>query len=124
MDINNIMNGKYANTSIVQEALFAQPVKEEVLTSFLTRMQSESQRALWDMTTFNLPLFFSRPQPPMLVLGAEKDVLVPAFLVQTTARSYGLKDHIFHGMGHALTHEQDWPKVANYIRDWLVEHGY
>ncbi len=124
LDINNIMNGHYANTSIVQEALFAQPVGEETLASFLTRMQSESQRALWDMTTFNFPALSRRQRPPMLVLGAEKDVLVPAFLVQTTARTYDLPDHIFPDMGHALTHERDWPLVAAHMRDWLGENGF
>lgn len=124
MDINNIMNGNYANTSMVQEALFAQPVEEDVLAAFLTRMQNESQRAIWDMTAFSFPNFYPAERPPMLVLGAEKDALIPAFLVQTTARSYGLPDHIFRGMGHALTHEKDWPLVAAYIRDWLLKNSF
>jgi len=60
-------------------------------------------------------------KPPMLILGAELDVLVPAFLVQTTAQTYGLPAHIFRNMGHAVTHEKEWLLVAAKLRDWLNE---
>ena len=43
----------------------------------------------------------------------------PAFLVQSTGHSYGLPVHIFRGMGHAVTHEKDWPLVAATLREWL-----
>jgi non-heme chloroperoxidase len=46
---------------------------------------------------------------------------VPAFLVQTTAQTYGLHAHIFRDMGHAVTHEKEWPLVAATIGKWLEE---
>jgi non-heme chloroperoxidase len=73
------------------------------------------------MSMFNLPNLQQMNRPPMLILGAEKDVLVPAFLVQTTAQTYGLHAHIFHDMGHAVTHEKEWPLVAATIGKWLEE---
>ncbi|MGE5384410.1 MAG: alpha/beta hydrolase [Betaproteobacteria bacterium] len=123
-DMNRIMSGGYASVSAVRDSLFAQPVDEEVLRHFLARMQAESHRAIWDMTAFNLLNFSSMHQPPMLVLGAEKDVVIPPFLVQTTARTYGLPDRIFRGMGHALTHEKDWQHVTKYILAWLTENDF
>ncbi|MBS1190660.1 MAG: alpha/beta hydrolase [Rhodocyclaceae bacterium] len=120
-EINNIMGGGQPSDAILRDALFAQEVSDEVLNSFLARMQSESQRAIWDMSMFNLPLLPLMKRPPMLVLGAEKDVLVPAFVVQATARTYGLPDRIFHDMGHVVTHEKKWPLAAATLRDWLLE---
>ena len=74
-----------------------------------------------DTATFNLPNLFAMHRPPMLILGAEDDVLVPAFLVQTTAHTYGQRAHIFRDMGHAVSHEKEWPLVAATLRDWLDE---
>lgn len=119
LEINNIMAGNYPDTSVVREALFAQEVSETVLSGFLGRLQSESHRALLDMSMFNLPLLPMLRRPPMLILGAGKDILVPAFLVQATAHTYGLPCRIFHDLGHAVTHEQDWPQVAACLLDWL-----
>ncbi|MDR0736496.1 MAG: lysophospholipase [Zoogloeaceae bacterium] len=119
MELNSILRGNEAGLETVREALFAQPTSHAILKRFGERMQLESQRALWDMSIFDLPLLTADLRPPLLVIGAEKDELVPAFLVQATARTYRLEAHIFPGMGHAVTHEQDWPLVAEKVRDWL-----
>jgi non-heme chloroperoxidase len=119
MDINRIMSGNYPDTEILKEALFAGQIDETMLAAWLGRMQPESHRALWDMSMFNLPNLAAMHRPPMLILGAEQDVLVPAFLVQATGHTYGLPVHIFRHMGHAVTHEKEWPLVAATLRDWL-----
>ncbi len=119
MDLNNVMAGDHADSQTLREALFAGVVDEEMLQVWLRRMQSESHRALWDMSMFSLPNLHAMHRPPMLILGAEHDVLVPAFLVQSTGHSYGLPVQIFRGMGHAVTHEKDWPLVAETLRKWL-----
>lgn len=119
MEINNIMAGDYTDANALREALFAGEVEETMLAAWLSRMQPESHRALWDMSMFNLPSLHAMHRPPMLVLGAEHDVLVPAFLVQSTAHSYGLPAHIFRNMGHAVSHEREWPLVGETLRDWL-----
>lgn len=121
MDLNNLLSGEDVNLSTVREALFAQPVDNALLEHFRTRMQLESQRALWDMSLFNLPLLPAMLRPPLLVVGAEKDALVPAFLVEATARTYNMEAHIFKGMGHAITHEKDWLQVAELVKNWLDE---
>lgn len=123
MDLNSIMGGDYADTSTLREALFAGEVDEAMLEIWLRRMQPESHQALWDMSMFNLPCLNAMSRPPMLILGAEHDVLVPAFLVQSTGQSYGLPVHIFRNMGHAVTHEKEWPLVAGTMSAWLDALG-
>ena len=119
LEINRIMGGEYTDTTTLQEALFAGEVDQRMLAAWLTRMQAESHRAIWDMSMFNLPNLHQMNRPPMLIVGAEHDVLVPAFLVQTTALSYGLEAHILRGMGHAITHEKEWPHAAAILVNWL-----
>lgn len=121
LELNRILSGEYTDTATLREALFAGDVDEAMLAAWMTKMQNESQRAILDMTMFNLPNLFSMHRPPMLIVGAEDDVLVPAFLVQTTASTYGQRPHIFRRMGHAVTHEKEWPLVAACLRDWLEE---
>lgn len=119
LELNRIMGGDYTDTETLREALFAGDVDEAMLAAWLGKMQTESHRAIWDMSMFNLPNLFAMHRPPMLILGAEADVLVPAFLVQSTGHTYGLPAHIFRGMGHAVTHEREWQQVAAMLRDWL-----
>jgi pimeloyl-ACP methyl ester carboxylesterase len=73
------------------------------------------------MSMFSLPNLYCMNRPPMLIIGAEKDMLVPAFLVQTTAHTYGESCHILRNMGHAITHEKEWPHAAAIIQTWLEQ---
>lgn len=124
MDINSIMGGSCADTVVLRDALFASDdIDEGMLAAWLERMQAESHRAIWDMSMFNLPVLPYLQRPPMLVLGAERDILVPPFLVQAAARTYGVPDLIFRGMGHAVTHERNWQEVVGTIDHWLAGLG-
>ena len=123
MDLNNIMDGDHSDSQTLREALFAGEVDEAMLAVWMGRMQSESHRALWDMSVFSLPNLHAMHRPPMLILGAEHDVLVPAFLVQATGHTYGLPVHIFRNMGHAVTHEKEWPLVAGMLQSWCDTLG-
>jgi pimeloyl-ACP methyl ester carboxylesterase len=118
-ELNRIIGGDDVSLDSVRDMLFAQPTDTALLRRFRANMQIESQRAIWDMSLFNLPLLPHRPRPPLLILGAEKDLLVPPFLVEATALTYSLPATIFPGMGHAITHERGWQKVATTISEWL-----
>lgn len=120
LEINRLMSGQLNDLEIIREALFAQPVETATLQRFFLHMQPESQRAIWDMSSlFNLPHLNNANLPPLLVLGAEEDALVPAFLVRATARTYGVEARIFPGFGHGITHERDWPQIAAALLGWL-----
>ena len=119
LEINRILAGNYTETDTLKEALFAGEVDQKMLEVWLGRMQNESQRAIWDMSMFNLPNLYCMQKVPMLIVGAEMDALVPAFLAQSTAHTYGEPCHILRGMGHAITHEKDWSKGAALVLNWL-----
>jgi non-heme chloroperoxidase len=117
-DVNSMMHRGRASLESLQHALFGSPVAADKLQAYYRLMQPESQRAMWDMTFFNLPQLRRERCPPMLVLGAERDILVPPSEVEQAARAYGAQAEIFLDMGHVMMLEADWQKVADRIIDW------
>ena len=122
-DLNSVMSGGRVSVETLRQALFAQPIAAEDLQRYLRLSQSESHRAIWDMTLFNLPHPSRVNNTPLLVLGGELDQLIPASLVEMTARTYSVEAELFPGMGHGLMLERDWRIVAGRIHSWLTEKG-
>lgn len=118
-DLNRMLGGATPSVASVREALFSQPVDDERLEAFARMSQPESHRAIWDMTLFNLPHVSRMAEVPMLVIGAGEDHLIPPTLVHRTAQTYGVREHIFEGMGHAMMLERDWELVAQCLLAWL-----
>ncbi len=122
-DLNSVRSGGRVSVETLRQALFAQPIAAEDLRRYLRLSQSESHRAIWDMTLFNLPHPSRVNNTPLLVLGGELDQLIPASLVEMTARTYSVEAELFPGMGHGLMLERDWRIVAGRIHSWLTEKG-
>ena len=120
-ELNQLMSGGAVAAETLREAMFAQPVELADLQRYLKFAQSESHRAIWDMTLFNLPNPLRVQRTPLLVLGAERDHLIPPALVHMTAMTYGRSAEILPGLGHGLMLERDWRRVAERLRDWLVD---
>jgi pimeloyl-ACP methyl ester carboxylesterase len=120
-DMNNLMSGGKSSIETLREALFAQEVSSDDLKRYYKNSQSESHRAIWDMSLFGMPRTSRIKRTPLLVQGAEFDHLIPASLVEMTAHSYGVEANIFPAMGHGMMLEKDWQKPAQQILDWLKE---
>jgi pimeloyl-ACP methyl ester carboxylesterase len=120
-DMNAIFAGGRASVESLRQVLFAQPIELDALQRYDRMMQPESQRALWDMAFFDLPQRWRMQLPPLLVLGAELDALIPARFAEATANHYGTQAEIFPGMGHGMMLEADWEMVAQRIADWIGE---
>jgi len=117
--LSQLMTGGPVDIDSLKDALFAQPASLTDLQRYLMLSQVESQRAIWDMTMFNL-IKPERLNPvPKLIIGAELDHIIPANQVRDTAEIYGVEPVIFPGMGHGLMLERDWDHVASVMNDWL-----
>lgn len=119
-DLNRLLGGGQPHPASLRDALFHQPIDDAALMRYYHASQPESHRALWDMTLFNLPHPSLMQRPPLLILGAEHDQLIPASQVHMTATTYSQEAEIFPGMGHALMLEQGWRVVADRIAAWLA----
>ncbi len=111
-----------ARYSEVRKALFSDHLPDSLVQRYLLRTQSESQRALLDMSGWDLPGRVHQ-RPPTLVLGADDDALVPTFSVHSTAAIYATEAELFTNMGHVMMLEPAWQQVADRILTWLAERG-
>ena len=118
-ELNGLLFTGRASLEAMRQALFSGPIALDRLSSYHTLMQPESPRVIWDMTFFDLPQPWRIRMPPLLVLGAEHDVMVPRQQVQLSAQTYGTRAEIFPGMGHAMMLDVGWHKVADRIIGWL-----
>lgn len=111
--------GELAHYGEVGRALFSHQLPEHLVQRYLRKTQPESQRALLDMSGWDLPRQ-GTPRPPTLVLGAGSDALVPRFSVHATALANDVKAELFAGMGHVMMLEPNWRQVADRILQWLT----
>jgi len=106
---------------IARETFFSAGVAPEAFDRHFARLQSESY-------LYGLDMAFRAPRPelarkvPMLVLGAEDDVVISQDEVRETAAAFGTRAELFPGMAHDMMLEKDWQKVAERIAGWLQEH--
>ncbi|HEY5762621.1 MAG TPA: alpha/beta hydrolase [Rhodocyclaceae bacterium] len=119
--VNRLLAGADISAEAVADALFAKPLPPELMRRALRQMSPESQRAIWDMSMFNLVSMHAVHRTPLMVLGAEEDRLVPAFVVQSTARAYGVPDHLFTGHGHGFPLEPGGERIADAVLAWLAK---
>lgn len=120
MQVNSLLGGSEIPADAVAEALFAVELPEERMARTMAQMSYESQRAIWDMTMFNLVSTRAVRRTPLMVVGAEHDRLIPAFLVRATAATYGVPDHVFAGHGHGFPLEPGGERVAEAVVGWLT----
>jgi pimeloyl-ACP methyl ester carboxylesterase len=126
VDLNGLMSGGPVALGSLQEALFAQPVSMDDLGRYVRMAQPESHRAIWDMMLLNLPrashilTHLPRGRDDLRVIGAGQDLIIPASMVEMTARTYGVEATLYAGMGHGLMLERDWQTVAQDLSDWLA----
>ncbi|MEK9672887.1 MAG: alpha/beta fold hydrolase [Rhodospirillaceae bacterium] len=115
------MGESVATLNTLHQSIFNDHVPEEVTARLMPRFQMESRRAVMDMHAVMVPPLSGFMGKPVLVLGAERDNLIPPAFVHGTAAFLGTNAYIFDGMGHAVMLEADWRKAAETVSDWLGE---
>ena len=119
--MNTAMNSGHVSTMMLRNGLFYQEVDEDRLHEYCAHCQSESLRAIWDMTMFNLPDVQHLHLPPLLVAGAGEDRIISPSLVESTAVSYDVEARIIPHMGHGVMLERNWNDMADCISQWLIQ---
>ena len=122
-EIQSMTSGRRVSPRALHEALFSGPVEAGFLARVCARLQPESQRALLDMSGWGLPQRWRMNLPDTLVIGAQRDVLIPAAQVASAARLLGAEYHEMAGLGHALMMETAWREPAQVVLDWLQQRG-
>jgi pimeloyl-ACP methyl ester carboxylesterase len=108
-----------ATPELAREYFFSPTMPEEKVNFYQRQMQDESFLGFLDMLALNLPKP-DRVSTPVMVLGAEKDIVFSINEIEATARAYHTKPHIVPDMAHDMMLEEGWQKVADTIIDWLI----
>ncbi|WP_204079868.1 alpha/beta hydrolase [Mycobacterium riyadhense] len=112
-----------ATPELVRDLLFSASTPQDHVNSYQQRVQDESYRAFLDMLALDLVKTKRVNRVPMLVLGAERDVIVSQRQIHRTAAVYGAEAQIFPDMGHDMMLEPGWQAVAERMDRWLVGQG-
>lgn len=118
MNALQLSGTQFATIQGAKRAVFSPTMPEWQVAKYYARMQQESQRAIMDMTWFDLPLPPLVPVPA-LVVGGEQDRLFRPEQVASTARALGVQAEIFPDVAHALMLEPAWQRVAERLLRWL-----
>ncbi|HSH08351.1 MAG TPA: alpha/beta fold hydrolase [Burkholderiales bacterium] len=111
--------GHRVSLDALQQAMFSGPLEVDRLRRIYARMQPESSRALLDMSGWGLPQPWRAARVPTLVLGAGRDVLIPAALAGSSARMLGAEYRLLEDLAHAVMLEAGWQGAARAVLDWL-----
>lgn len=119
------LNGLFARGRVpldaMYKALFSGAVPADKLLEYSARFQSESPRAIWDMTFFDLPQAWRMRRAPMLALLAGCDALFPRDQSLAAFAAFGLAAEVLDDMGHAVMLEPAWQCAADRVLEWLGE---
>ena len=107
----------FSTPELAKKFLFSADADEAQIAKYVQCFGSESYLA-------NLEMIYNLPNPqkvktPLLVVGAENDVLVPPKKIEKTARAYNADYEIFPNMAHDMMLERGWKAVADFIIKWL-----
>jgi len=108
---------------VLHKALISGPVPADDLVRYYHQFQRESQRAIWDLTLFDLPQSWRMHRPPMLVLLAERDALLPVAASRAGFAAIGLRTEVVEEVGHAMILEPGWQRAADRLIRWLTGAG-
>jgi pimeloyl-ACP methyl ester carboxylesterase len=122
--LNAVATGGRASREALGEAFFGGTPPPAMLDRCFRRVQRESRRALMDMSGWGLPSPWRAKRPPTLVLGAEKDALIPASQAQATAGLLGAEYRLLPALGHAIMMDVGWESAAREILGWLEEREF
>ena len=113
----------FGTLGCVRDFLFSADMPQDRLRDYASRIEPDSYRILLDELVFP-----PRPQKmkptPLLVLGAENDVLTPPEMVSETARAYNTDAIIFPNIAHNMMLEEGWQAVADSILEWLRAYDF
>ncbi|KIM00757.1 hypothetical protein CCC_01751 [Paramagnetospirillum magnetotacticum MS-1] len=106
---------------VIRRAFFSDATPDDVLDRLLPLLQKESHRIcveLLNPTRPRLPLGEHRPE--ILVMGGDRDVLVPASALRETATYFDAELSLLSGAPHGLMLDDCWwQPAAERILSWL-----
>lgn len=109
---------------VMREVYYSPDMKPEDLLRLQGHFQSESSRALADLTMLGLRMPRRRPALPTLVVGGECDAVFPPQLLGYTAARWKAEIAVIARAGHTLMLDLHWKAAADRIARWLEQQRW
>jgi pimeloyl-ACP methyl ester carboxylesterase len=113
------LRGIGGTPELARETFFSESTPDADVARYTAQLVEEYvSRFVLDMLLLDLP----KPNlvtTPLLVLGAENDIVFTQREVRATAAAYRTEAEIFPGMAHDMMLEPGWATVAERIHTWL-----
>lgn len=135
LSLNRTREQTFLKSVITQDFLPLFSSEEKVRASFFTpttspalvqycwkHLCSEPFRIMLDVLEAPSPENTPFHRSPVLLVGAERDQVMPSSLLQQTGRVYGVEPITFAGLGHDLMLDDagvGYQTVARYISTWI-----
>ncbi len=109
----------FSTAARARKFLFSPKLEDEAVRRYVALLGRESFRAI-------LELGYLRPDParvrgtPLLVLGAERDYIIPPSEITRTAQAYGAESQVLPDIAHDMMLDPDWRRAADAMLAWLT----
>ena len=105
----------------IRDVYYSRDTKTEDLLRFGKLFQSESRRALLDLTLLAMRIGGRRPKLPVLVVGGEADAVFQASLLRFTSSRWQAQEAVIPAAGHTLMLDAHWQAAAAKIAAWIEQ---
>ena len=114
-------HGEYTAQTLqtMRDVYYSRETKTEDLIRFGRLFQSESRRAILDLTLLAMRIGRRRPELPVLVVGGEADAVFQPGLLNFTASRWRAEVQVIPAAGHTLMLDAHWQAAAEKLADWI-----
>lgn len=106
--------------AIIERSLFSKPLAPVDRKQLLRRLSAPAVQATIELIGWPPIAPLPWALPPVMIIGAEKDDLVPLTDVFLTSTYYSVSPQIIPGSAHAIMLEPDWRLAADMVCTWLT----
>jgi pimeloyl-ACP methyl ester carboxylesterase len=108
----------FRKSAKARTVMFSEQFPQEKIGEIIRKMQDESFLAFLEIIALNLP-DYRKVNTPLMVIGGEKDFLVPETATRKMARLYKVEPLIIRGGPHNLMMEEGWEAIAESIHGFI-----
>jgi pimeloyl-ACP methyl ester carboxylesterase len=111
--------GGEQSAQTMRSVYYSRETEIDDLMRFAGFFQSESRRAILDLSLLAMRIGRRRPALPVLVVGGAADAVFEPALLGLTAARWQAEEAVIPRAGHTLMLDAHWQAAADTIADWL-----
>jgi pimeloyl-ACP methyl ester carboxylesterase len=107
---------------LARSLFFSQGIPDDLFKRYYQELQDESYGALLD-TGKGIEWKPLMGRPPLLIIEAGRDAVIPRGRLEATARMYGSETARLDDLAHDVMIDLGWVKAAEAVESWLDKNG-